>query len=57
VYHQRADLDALIHHALQALQDCLPNDSELSLANTEIAIVGPDTKFSTVSDQEVFDHE
>lgn len=51
-----ADLDALIHHALQALQDCLPNDTELSLANTEIAIVGPDTKFSTVSDQEVQRH-
>jgi len=51
-----ADLDALVHHALQALQDCLPNDTELSVQNTEIAVVGLDRKFSSLSDEEIQRH-
>ena len=50
---RRTDTDTLIHHALQALQDCLPNDTELSLANTEISVVGAGTPFALLSDEEV----
>ena len=51
----RADLNALIHHALQAVQDCLPNNSELTVHNVEMAVVGPNHPFTVLSDQEVSD--
>ncbi len=45
-----SDLGDLVHHALQALQDCLPNDIELSLNNTEISIVGAGQSFTVLDD-------
>jgi hypothetical protein len=47
------DVNALIHHALQALQDCLPNDANLTVANTEIALVGVDTPLTLFNEDQV----
>jgi hypothetical protein len=41
-----SDIDTLIGHALRALQDCLPNDVELNIQNTDIAVVGNDQAFT-----------
>eukprot|EP00042_Codosiga_hollandica_P002812 m.12456 g.12456 ORF g.12456 m.12456 type:complete len:275 (-) comp17458_c0_seq2:106-930(-) len=50
------DLDTLIHHALQALQDCLPNDVNLTVANCEVAVVGVEQSFSLLEDEAVQSH-
>ncbi len=49
----RADLDTLIGHALRALQDCLPNDVELNLQNTDIAVVGAGQSFTLLPEEAV----
>ena len=44
-----ATLDELIRHGLRAIQACL-QDSELSSANSSIAIVGKDMAFTILED-------
>lgn len=45
-----ATLDELIRHGLRAIQVCL-QDSELSSANSSIAIVGKDLPFTILEDE------
>lgn len=48
-----ADKDALIKHALRALQDCLPSEVELTQKNTCVSVVGKDSDFTTYEDDSV----
>ena len=48
-----ATLDQLIEHALLALRDTLPAEDNLSKKNTSISIVGKDTNFKAMDDEEV----
>jgi 20S proteasome subunit alpha 6 len=48
-----ATLDQLIEHALLALRDTLPQEDNLSKKNTSISIVGKDTPFKAMDDDEV----
>lgn len=48
-----ASLDKLIEHALLALRDTLPAEDNLSKKNTTIAVVGKDTIFKSMDDDEV----
>uniref|UniRef100_A0AC34R1T3 Proteasome subunit alpha type n=1 Tax=Panagrolaimus sp. JU765 TaxID=591449 RepID=A0AC34R1T3_9BILA len=48
-----SSLDKLIEHALLALRDTLPAEDNLSKKNTTIAVVGKDTPFKSMDDDEV----
>jgi len=48
-----SSLDKLIEHALLALRDTLPAEDNLNKKNTTIAIVGKDTPFKSMDDDEV----
>lgn len=48
-----ADLGELIAHALRALRDCLPNDTELTTKNVSVGYVGRDVEFTMKDDEEV----
>jgi 20S proteasome subunit alpha 6 len=40
------DVDQLVRHALRALRDCLPNETELTAKNVSLAVVSTDTAFT-----------
>lgn len=50
------DLNELVAHALRALRDCLPNDSELTTKNVSVGYVGRDCTFTVKDDDEVADY-
>lgn len=45
--------DDLIRHGIQALQDTLPNEVELTNKNVSIGIVGKDEKFHILEEEEI----
>ena len=47
------DLGELVAHALRALRDCLPNDTELTTKNVSVAYVGRDVDFTMKDDEDV----
>jgi len=47
------DLGELIAHALRALRDCLPNDTELTTKNVSVGYVGRDVEFTMKDDEDV----
>lgn len=47
------DLGELVVHALRALRDCLPNDSELTTKNVSVGYVGRDVDFTMKDNDEV----
>lgn len=47
-----SDLDQLVHHALLALRECLPNDTSLTKENVSIGIVGKDCPFKIYEDDD-----
>jgi 20S proteasome alpha/beta subunit len=47
------DLGELIAHALRALRDCLPNDTELTTKNVSVGYVGRDVEFTMKDDDDV----
>ena len=48
-----AELGELIAHALRALRDCRPNDTELTTKNVSVGYVGRDVEFTMKDDEEV----
>lgn len=48
-----SDLPQLVAHALKALRDCLPTDTELTTRNTSVCIVGQDAPFAIYEDDQV----
>lgn len=48
-----ASLEELVVHGLNALRDTLAQDKELTLKNTSVAVVGKDTPFKIIEDDEV----
>eukprot|EP00056_Hartaetosiga_gracilis_P016263 m.4504 g.4504 ORF g.4504 m.4504 type:complete len:240 (-) comp3906_c0_seq1:72-791(-) len=48
-----SDRDGLIRHALLALRECVPSDSELNHENTHIAIVGEGESLTMLSEDVV----
>ncbi len=43
-------------HALRALRDCLPNDTELTTKNVSVGYVGEGTEFTIKDDDDVADY-
>ncbi len=48
-------LENLIAHALRALRDCMPSESELNTRNCSLCIVGQGTPFTIYEDEQVND--
>jgi 20S proteasome subunit alpha 6 len=48
-----SNLEALIIHGLNALRDTLAQDKELTLKNTSVAIVGKDTPFKIIEEEDI----
>jgi 20S proteasome subunit alpha 6 len=48
-----SNLEALIIHGLNALRDTLAQDKELTLKNTSVAIVGKDTSFKIIEEEDI----
>jgi 20S proteasome subunit alpha 6 len=46
-------VEELVRHALLALRDCLPSETELTAANCCVAVVGPDMKFTIYTEDAV----
>lgn len=51
--NKEVSLEDLITHGLTALRDTLPQDKELTLKNTSIAVVGKDLEFTQYDDDDV----
>ena len=47
------DLSQLIAHAMKALQDCLPNETELNTRNCTVCVVGVNTPFVSYEDEKM----
>mmetsp|Transcript_2772 Transcript_2772/g.3947 ORF Transcript_2772/g.3947 Transcript_2772/m.3947 type:complete len:259 (+) Transcript_2772:63-839(+) len=47
------DLDGMIKHALKALSGCIQGDKELDKFNASVAVVGKDTPFKIIENDEV----
>lgn len=50
------DVSELVAHALRALRDCLPNDSELTTKNVSVGYVGREVEFTIKDDEEVAEY-
>lgn len=48
-----ATKEELIHHALQALHDTLPKESNLTAQNVSIAVIGPDSPLEMLEEEAV----
>ena len=50
------DVSELVAHALRALRDCLPNDSELTTKNVSVGYVGREVEFTIKDDEDVAEY-